>query len=227
MSAPTRPRGGATRPDGSEDREVQEPKSQASEKTKKGVRLRCNDRGHSTLSNLAKKVRKGWSTALGGAVADPTRVRKRLGVAVAVVAVLTGALAYSAQNYSEVEQARTEAIVAAKDAVVPLLSYNYRTIDRQVSSTQGLLTGKFKDDYAALVRSQIIGTSKAQAVSIQTEVVSASIESGSASQVVVFMFVNQQSEVAGAAQPALTGSRLRLTMQHVGGRWLVSDLQPV
>jgi Mce-associated membrane protein len=168
-----------------------------------------------------------WSEALGFAVAQPSRAVRRLWPAAVALAVLAGALGYGAHYYAQVEQARTGAIVAAKDAVVPLLSYDYRTIDRQVATTRDLVTGQFADDYAALVRNKIIGTARAQAVSIQTQVASASIESGSPSRVVVFLFVNQQSQVAGASDPALTGSRLLMTMQLVDGRWRVADLRPV
>jgi Mce-associated membrane protein len=144
-----------------------------------------------------------------------------------VVAVVTGLLGYQARQYQQTIQARDQALAAAKDSVVQLLSYNYRTIDHQVSDTEGMLTGKFKDDYAALVKNVVAQPAKNQQVAIQTAIVNESVVSSDPDQVVLLMFINQQSQGKDHPNPILTGSRIRLTMNHQADKWLISDLIPV
>ncbi|NMH98269.1 hypothetical protein [Pseudonocardia acidicola] len=157
----------------------------------------------------------------------PVRTVRFLGIVVAVVAVAVGVLGYEAHQYSATAQARDEASAKAEDAVVKVLSYNFRTIDQQVSDTAPLLTGKFKDDYASLVRDVVTQPAKDQQVAIHTAVVQDSVVSSSPDQVVLLMFVNQQADSGAKANPVLTGSRLRVTMDHVDGSWLISELTPV
>jgi Mce-associated membrane protein len=164
---------------------------------------------------------------LKAATDDPRRAARLLALVVAGLAVLTGLLAYQLWRYQRTELATQQASAVAADSVDKLLSYNFVTVDHQVADTEGLLTGGFKSSYADLVAKQIAGQAKAQQVAVQTQVVAHSVVSGSPDEVVVLLYLNQQSEAAAKPDPTLTGSRLRVTLQRSSDKWLISDLTPV
>jgi Mce-associated membrane protein len=157
----------------------------------------------------------------------PVRAVRILGAVVLVVAIVTGFFWYQAGQYERTARARDQALAVVKDSVVQLLSYNFRTIDRQVSDTEGMLTGKFKDDYAALVENTVAQAAKDEQVAIQTAIVNESVVSSNPDRVVLLVFINQQSEGKANPSPILTGSRLRVTLDHQAGNWLISELTPV
>ena len=161
------------------------------------------------------------------AAEDPRRAARLLVLVVAGLAVLTGLLAYQLWRYQRTERATREASAVAADSVDKLLSYNFVTVDHQVADTEGLLTGGFKSSYADLVARQIAGPAKAQQVAVQTQVVAHSVVSGSPDEVVLLLYLNQQSEAAAKPDPTLTGSRLLVTLQRSSDKWLISGLAPV
>jgi Mce-associated membrane protein len=150
-----------------------------------------------------------------------------LGCIAGVLALAAGALVYLVEgNYAD-QQARTAALQVAQDRAISLLSYDYRTIDRQVANNDDALTGKFKDDYTTLVNKVIFAAVKAQQVTTQTQVVAQSVVSGNTHEVTVLLFLNQQSQIKGQASPVLTGSRLSVTLENNDNKWQISDLTPV
>ena len=169
----------------------------------------------------------GARRLLRAATDNPRRAARLLALVVAGLAVVTGLLAYQLWRYQRTERATQEASAVAADSVDRLLSYNFVTVDHQVVDTEGLLTGGFKSSYADLVAKQIAGPAKAQQVAVQTQVVAHSVVSGSPDEVVLLLYLNQQSEAAAKPDPTLTGSRLRVTLQRSSDKWLISDLIPV
>jgi Mce-associated membrane protein len=157
----------------------------------------------------------------------PVRAVRILGIVVLAVAVLTGLLWTQDRRYEQTADARTAAMTTAANSVVKLLSYNFRTIDRQVSDTQGMITGKFKDDYAALVNNTVKPSAKDKQIAIQTAIADNAVVSSGTDQVVLLMFVNQQSESLLKPNAVLTGSRIRVTLRNEQGNWLISELTPV
>jgi Mce-associated membrane protein len=178
--------------------------------------------GHSPRWTRERLVRLGRSMA-----EQPRKALVALGCVAGVLALAAGALVYLVEgNYAD-QQARTAALQVAQDRAISLLSYDYRTIDRQVANNDDALTGKFKDDYTTLVNKVIFAAVKAQQVTTQTQVVAQSVVSGNTHDVTVLLFLNQQSQMKGQAAPVLTGSRLRVTLENNDNKWQISDLTPV
>jgi Mce-associated membrane protein len=176
---------------------------------------------------MVAPLRRALNRVVASAGARPMRTVRLLGIIAAVLVVLSGALWWAVARHSAAEAARDQAQAAAKDAVVALLSYNFTTIDHQVADTDHLLTGKFKNDYAQLVKTTIGPGAKERQLAIQTAVVSDSVVSADPGKVVLLMFINQQSVSSASPTPSATGARIRITLQHEQGKWLISDLGPV
>jgi Mce-associated membrane protein len=152
---------------------------------------------------------------------------RAVALAVVVGAVLAAVLGWQCWRQQRAEEARAGAMAVAKSSVTQLLSYNYLNVDRQAADTERLLTAQFARDYAAMVRTNIAGPAKAQRAAIQTQVVSSAVVSAEPDEVVLLMYVNQQSQAAATPNPVLTGSRVRVTLRRAAGTWLVSELTPV
>jgi Mce-associated membrane protein len=125
------------------------------------------------------------------------------------------------------DHARTGALRAAEAGIVPLLSYTGSSIDADLAEAQRYLTGDFRDEYTTLVRRVVAPVAKRDGIVTRAEVAAASVVSAERDRVVTLLFVTQTTQSTAVKEQRLDGSRLRVTLSEVDGRWLISDLVPV
>jgi Mce-associated membrane protein len=131
-------------------------------------------------------------------------------------------------RHTAVERGRAAGKAAGEKMVVTLLSYDYRSSAQDLGQHDNLLTGHFRDDYAALMRNTVLPAAIKQHVSTQTSVTTSSVVSDhGADHVTLLLFLNQTTQSSGSKNPVLNGSRVRMSLDRVGGQWLVSELTPV
>lgn len=118
------------------------------------------------------------------------------------------------------------AIQTAKDATVALLSYRPATVERDLGAARNRLTGGFKDSYTSLTRDVVIPGAQRKQVSAVATVQAAASVSAEPDHAVVLVFVSQTT-TEGSGAPAVTASSLRVTLDKVDGRWLISGFDPV
>jgi Mce-associated membrane protein len=164
--------------------------------------------------------------AYDDAIARPVRAVRMLGVVVAVVAVLAGLCWFVAHRQSETQQARTDATNTANKSVVKLMSYNWRSVDRQVDATKDLVTGQFKDDYAQLVQGSIQPTAKDKQAAVQTAILKSSVVSSSPGEVVLLVYITQESQTLANPDGDQTNTALRVSLENENGKWMISELKP-
>ena len=121
---------------------------------------------------------------------------------------------------------RVEAIQAARDATVALLSYRPDTAERDLGAARDRLTGHFKDDYTSLTRELVIPGSKKKQISAVATVRAAASVSAQPNHGAVLLFVNQTT-IVGTNPPTSTASSIRVTLDKIDGRWLISGFDPV
>ena len=123
--------------------------------------------------------------------------------------------------------ARDDALAAARTAARDLLSYDYRTLDKDIAKAKSETTGAFAKQYAGAAGRLVADARQARAI-VQASPSAPGVVSASADQVVVLLFVDQASvkQTRGQRSPAtrIDQSRVRMTMTLVHGRWLVSQL---
>lgn len=141
---------------------------------------------------------------------------------VAAVAVL----GYLNVDSKRLASAQADAVRAASDSTVTLLSYRPDSVRQQLTDARDLLTGSFKDDYTSLTDSMIIPEAEKQRVSAVATVPRVAPVSTELEHAVVLVFVNQ-TVVIGDNQPSATLSSVRVTLDKVDGRWLISKFDPV
>ncbi len=142
---------------------------------------------------------------------------------------LTAAAGYVKWQYSTVQAAQaagSEAVQAASDTAVALLSYGPETVDQDLADAQQRLTGTFADDYSKLISSFVIPTAKQEKVTTVTKVQAAALVSSTVDNAVVLLSVDQTITM-GAGTPTSSAWSVRATLDKVGDRWLVSAFDPV
>lgn len=187
--------------------------------------VRSVGRGARALAGLPVRGTRAVTTWYRTRPRTATRVLAVAAVALVAVAVTFSVLQVRA---TQAATARDEALAVAKEAVPNLLSYDHRSIKNDLDARLGQVGGRFKDDYQGLVRDIVIPASDRDQLVTQTSVAAAGVgEPASSDRVRLTMFLNQTSTRAGQQQPTLSGSRVLVTMERDGDRWLVTALDPV
>lgn len=153
----------------------------------------------------------------------PSRLVVGLTVLAAVLVVGAGVLAWTVRGDRAAEQARDDALEAARLAAVEVLSYDHRRIGEDIEEAERLGTGEFLEQYQAATE-DLVEQAEAGAVVVRTTVQGASVQSASADRVEVLLFVDQTTTRTGLEEPRVEQNRVRLTLDDVDGRWLVSGL---
>jgi Mce-associated membrane protein len=128
---------------------------------------------------------------------------------------------------TEAALARTESMRVASEDAVALLSYTPESADKDLNAARERLTGEFKDAYTALTRQVVIPGAKEKRIAAVAKVNAAASVSATASHAVVLLYVNQTVTVGDGGTPTDTQPVVRVTMEKVDGRWLVSHFDPV
>jgi len=142
-----------------------------------------------------------------------------------VLTLASGYFAWINGSADAVAAARTESVRAASDAAVALLSYKADSVDSDLSAARELLTGEFKDQYTSLTRQVVIPGAKEKHISAAAKVSAAASVSAAADHAAVLLFVNQTVTI-GQGAPTDTHPVIRVKLDKVGGRWLVSHFDP-
>jgi Mce-associated membrane protein len=169
--------------------------------------------------------------------AEPEKPKRRIqwarvfafGVLPAVALLLAlgaGYLKWMDNSVRNSETARIESVQAAKDSTIALLSYKPDTVEQQLGAARDLLTGDFRDSYTSLTNDVVIPGAKQKQIAAVATVPAAASVSAKPNHAVVLVFVNQ-TVIVGQDAPTDTASSVRVTLDKVGDRWLISKFDPV
>ncbi|MCV7205769.1 hypothetical protein H7J71_27555 [Mycolicibacterium peregrinum] len=142
------------------------------------------------------------------------------------LAACAGYLQWRNTSIRAAQSAGASAVSAATDSTIKMLSYKPDTVQKDLESASEGLTGAFRDSYNSLTHDVVIPGAQQKQISAVATVPAAAVVSASAKRVVVMVFVNQTT-IVGADPPTATASTVRVTLDKVGERWLVSDFTPI
>jgi Mce-associated membrane protein len=143
-----------------------------------------------------------------------------------LLALAAGYLKWMDNSVRDSETARIESVQAAKDSTIALLSYKPDTVEQQLGAARDLLTGDFRDSYTSLTNDVVIPGAKQKQIAAVATVPAAASVSANPNHAVVLVFVNQ-TVIVGQTAPTDTASSVRVTLDKVGNRWLISKFDPV
>lgn len=129
----------------------------------------------------------------------------------------------SGTKVTDIEQSAADAEAAARTAIVPLLSYDYRHLDADQSKAEKYLTDSYRKSYDSL-----FAVIKQNAPGTQTVITTKVVESGivrvDGDRVQVLLFVDRPTTNKASTTPIPYQDQVTATMQKVGGSWLVDNL---
>lgn len=143
-----------------------------------------------------------------------------------VLALGAGYLKWQDNSVRDSKTAADTSVQAARDITIALLSYAPDTVEQQLGAARELLTGDFRDSYTSLTNDVVIPGAKEKQITAVASVPAAASVSATQSEAVVLVFVNQTVNV-GQDPPTDTASSVRVTLEKVGDRWLISKFDPV
>jgi Mce-associated membrane protein len=126
----------------------------------------------------------------------------------------------------DAEVARAQSVQAAIDSTVAMLSYRPDTVKENLAAARDRMTGAFRDSYASLTTDVVIPGAKQRQISAAATVPAAASVSATPTHAVVLVFVNQTTTI-GNDPPTDTASRVKVTLEKVNNRWLISQFDPI
>lgn len=143
-----------------------------------------------------------------------------------LLALAVGFLKFQDVSVRDDAVARAESVHAATDGTIALLSYRPETVQVDLDAARSRLTGTFLQAYTSLTHDVVIPGAKQKQISAVATVPAATSTSATGDHAVVLLFVNQ-TVVVGQEAPASTASSVRVTLDKIGGHWLISGFDPV
>ncbi|MDI3405346.1 hypothetical protein [Streptomyces cavernicola] len=162
----------------------------------------------------------------------PRRARLTALLAVLTLAGLVTALVLGLE-YREgrrVQEARTEALEAARTAAPVVLSYDHRRLGKDFAAAREHLTGDFREEYARTTKKVVGPTAKKYEGVVKASVVAppdggapaASVVSATPDRAVVLLFVNQVTRSTQVSDSRVDLNRVRMTLTRTPQGWKVS-----
>jgi Mce-associated membrane protein len=119
-----------------------------------------------------------------------------------------------------------DAMAAARDSIVAMLSYQPDSAEKSLNDARGRLTGQFLDAYTQLIQTVVVPSAKKDRITAVAKVPATSVVSADADRAVVLAFVDQ-TLTEGTKAPTLTTSSVRVSMEKVDDHWLIAGFDPV
>ncbi|WP_327729859.1 hypothetical protein OG250_30215 [Streptomyces sp. NBC_00487] len=128
------------------------------------------------------------------------------------------------------EQARGEALAAARKAAPVVLSYDYRHLDRDFARARTHLTGAFRDEYRRTTTTVVGPTARKYHGVVKATVTApadggrpaASVVSAGPDKAVILLFVNQVTTSTQVTGSRVDLNRVRMTLTRTSEGWKVS-----
>lgn len=143
-----------------------------------------------------------------------------------LLAIAAGYLKWQNSSDRSSGIARIESVAAAKDATIALLSYKPETVEKDLDAARDRLTGTFKESYTQLTHDVVIPGAKQKHITAVATVPAVASVKATPNHAVVLLYVNQTT-VVGTDTPSDSVSTVRVTLDNVHGRWLVSEFDPI
>ena len=143
-----------------------------------------------------------------------------------ILALGVGYLKWLDGTARESRAAAEQSVRAASDSTIAILSYKPETVDQDLKAAADRLAEPFRQQYTQLVKDVVAPGAKQQHISAVATVPAAASVSATGKHAVVLVFVDQTTTIGNDA-PTQSTSSVRVSLDKVDGRWLISQFDPV
>ncbi len=148
-----------------------------------------------------------------------------VGLAVALLAGGTGALAWELRQQDRADAAAVDAVAAARDAARLLFSYDHKTLQADFDKGLAVTTGDFRAQYMRTTKDVVSPVAVQYKAVVKAEVVEAAVIDARADEVTALVFLNQATTSTRVQGQQVDQSRVRMRLVPRGGRWLVEEVK--
>ena len=149
-----------------------------------------------------------------------------VGLLAALLAVATVLLAVRYQDGRATEAARMQGGLASRDAARLLLSYDYKSLDKNFAAGKAVTTGNFTKQFQTLTDTLKTFATDFNAV-VRADVIESSVVEATPNELTALLFVNStatSTKQSAGQGPNIVQNRVQMHLRKVGGRWLVDQL---
>jgi Mce-associated membrane protein len=125
------------------------------------------------------------------------------------------------------QAAARQAITAASDGAVAVLSYSPDNLNRDFATAKSHLTGEFLDHYGKFSEKIVTPMAQEKHIASHATVTRAALSEIHPDSAVVLLFVNQRTESPEKPEPLVTPSSVLVTLTKANGSWLISKFDPL
>ncbi len=129
-----------------------------------------------------------------------------------------------ADESSAIVEATFEAEKVARDTVVRMTSYSFRTVDDDFDWVDEVGTEKFQENFESAAKAAIAYVKSLKATAVGT-VMDSAATAADADHVKVLLFVDQEIRSKGTSGSRLDQPRVTMQMVRQDGDWLVDEVQ--
>ncbi|WP_300641353.1 J domain-containing protein [Nocardioides sp.] len=148
-----------------------------------------------------------------------------LGVVTATLASVQAGEPVSDEGGALVEQSAEEARAAAVRAIVPVLSYDYRTLEEDAAAARSYMTSAYQEEkYDPLFEVIAENAPRTETVVGPVQVVDSAVSRAGNDRVQILLFVDRARTNAQVEEPDVFKDQVTVTMVPSEGQWLIDDL---
>jgi Mce-associated membrane protein len=126
------------------------------------------------------------------------------------------------------QAARDELPPLAKKQIPLVFSYDYQTVERNLTGVYGFLTPNYRREFESKANSEIIPQARERQIISQANVTGVGVMDVHRTFGSVMVFINRTvSGKSNRQQPVYDGARLRVDYQRVDGKWLIGYITPI
>jgi Mce-associated membrane protein len=144
-------------------------------------------------------------------------------VALVLALLLAGWLALKVRHHDQLDSARRSAVATAQSYAVDLTTYDHAHLDADFNKVLSNSTGSFRAQYteASQTLRDLIARFQATATG---KVLETAVLSADTKHATLLLFVDQTVTNTNSKDPRVDRSRMKMSLEKHGGRWLISAL---
>jgi Mce-associated membrane protein len=146
----------------------------------------------------------------------------------AVIGVAAGVFFFQYRPDQQISDAAAhQAVQAASDGAVAVVSYSYDNLDRDFAKAKSHSTGEFLAYYTKFSQQYVAPAARQGKITATATLVRAALSELRPDSAVVLVFLNQTTVGKDKPEPLITASSVSVTLAKVHGSWLIAKLDPL